>query len=196
MPESLDGEIETLIVGGGQAGLATSYWLSQRGRPHLILERALFAREGVRLLGRLAGVRDGRLYFAPDLHNSLAKADEFEAELVKGIDRYIAAQGLDAPAETLPVLSHGFEVPIVTELDPRAAGLGSVIWACGFGWDFTLVPLPIFDAFGYRLHTRGVTAQPGLYFVGLPWLHTAKSGLLVGVGEDAAYIAAHIAGEA
>jgi putative flavoprotein involved in K+ transport len=70
-----------------------------------------------------------------------------------------------------------------------------VIWAAGFTWDFGLVQAPIFDTFGYPLQTRGVTAQPGLYFVGLPWLHSAKSSLLIGVGQDAEYVAAHIDGD-
>jgi putative flavoprotein involved in K+ transport len=54
------------------------------------------------------------------------------------------------------------------------------------------VRLPVFDQTGFPLHRRGVTAAPGLYFLGLPWLHTRKSGLLFGVGEDAAFLAATI----
>jgi putative flavoprotein involved in K+ transport len=48
------------------------------------------------------------------------------------------------------------------------------------------------DGDGYPLQQRGVTHYLGLYFVGLPWLHTQKSGLLMGVGEDAGHIAVHI----
>jgi putative flavoprotein involved in K+ transport len=177
-----------------QARFAANPHVSGKGGGHT-LNLHQFARDGVRLLGRLADARDGRLYFAPDLHDNLAKADKFEAELVKGIDKLIAETGLDAPPETLPALRDGFDVPVVTELDARAAGVGSVIWASGFSWDFGLVQAPLFDEFGYPIQKRGVTALPGLYFVGLPWLHKAKSGLLIGVGEDAAYIAAHIAGE-
>ena len=58
-----------------------------------------------------------------------------------------------------------------------------------FGW----VGVPVFDQDGYPIQRRGVTAYPGLYFLGLPWLHTLKSGLFFGVGEDAAHIAADIA---
>jgi putative flavoprotein involved in K+ transport len=56
-----------------------------------------------------------------------------------------------------------------------------------------MVKLPVFDADGYPIQRRGVSEYPGLYFVGLPWLHNAKSGLLYGVAEDAAHIASHIA---
>jgi putative flavoprotein involved in K+ transport len=80
-------------------------------------------------------------------------------------------------------------VEIITELDLSAAGVSSVIWALGYGFDFSLVKLPVFDSDSYPIQERGVTAQPGLYFVGLNWLHSQKSGLLQGVGDDAAYIA-------
>lgn len=60
-------------------------------------------------------------------------------------------------------------------------------------WDFNLVKAPVTDDAGFPVQQRGVAGLPGLYFVGMPWLHTQKSGLLAGVGEDAAYIAAHIA---
>ena len=56
-----------------------------------------------------------------------------------------------------------------------------------------MVKLPVFDADGYPMQRRGVTQYLGLYFVGLPWLHDAKSGLLYGVAEDAAHVASHIA---
>ncbi len=54
--------------------------------------------------------------------------------------------------------------------------------------------LPVCDADGYPIQQRGVTGYPGLYFLGLRWLHTLASGLFLGVGADAAYIAEHIAG--
>jgi len=36
----LSHEIDTVVVGGGQAGLAISYYLSQEGHEHVVLERA------------------------------------------------------------------------------------------------------------------------------------------------------------
>jgi len=68
-----------------------------------------------------------------------------------------------------------------------------VIWATGYSFDFSIVKLPVVDGDGFPIQTRGVTAYPGLFFVGLPWLHTAKSGLIYGVGEDARFIADRIA---
>lgn len=151
-----------------------------------------FARSGIQLLGRLQDVQAGRLLLAPDLHANLAKADQFEAAMLKGIDAYIDKTGLAAPAEQLPRLEDGYLVPQRGELDLEAGGIRSVVWATGYRFDFGLVRFPVFDDDGYPIQQRGVTNQPGLYFVGLPWLHQQKSGLLLGVGEDAAYVAGRI----
>jgi len=151
-----------------------------------------FARDGVRLLGRLKGADDGRVHLAPDLHANLAKADEFEAELVKGLNEYIAKAGEDAPEETLPALRDGYAVEAPTELNLAEAGITSIIWAAGYLWDFSLVRADIFDEYRYPIHRDGATAVPGLYFLGLPFLRSQGSGLFYGVGVDAALVAEHI----
>ena len=66
---------------------------------------------------------------------------------------------------------------------------GQASCAMGYAFDFGLVKLPVTDGNGYPVGPRGITGYPGLYFVGLPWLSKLKSGLLLGVGEDAAFIA-------
>ena len=152
-----------------------------------------FARDGVTLLGRAAGAEDGAILLAPDLHENLARADRFEAEFIKNIDEYIAKNGLEAPEETLPVLRDGYDTPQLSRLDLKSAGISTIIWALGYSFDYSLVKLPVTDADGFPITTRGVTQYPGLYFLGMPWLSTRKSGLLGGVGEDAAGIASHIA---
>jgi putative flavoprotein involved in K+ transport len=68
----------------------------------------------------------------------------------------------------------------------------SVIWATGFGLDHSFVKAPVFDANGQVMHRRGVTEAPGLYFLGLPWLHTRGSALLGFVKDDAQYLAERI----
>jgi putative flavoprotein involved in K+ transport len=152
-----------------------------------------FVRDGVMLLGHLQGVRNGKIMLASDLHENLAKADQHEAEFTNAIDAYVAKTGIVVPEETLPLLRDGFDLPVLSELDLRAAGITNVIWATSYRFDFSFVRLPILDADGYPIQKRGVTEYPGLFFVGLPWLHNAKSGLIYGVGEDAAYIAETIA---
>ncbi len=108
------------------------------------------------------------------------------------IDGYIQAIGLDAPAEELPQLRDGYAHPILESLDLKAAGITTVIWATGYTYDYALVKLPVLDDRGFPIQTQGVTAQAGLYFVGMPWMPSLKTGNLVGVGECAAHIASHI----
>lgn len=152
-----------------------------------------FARDGVTLLGHVRGGGDGALAVAADRNESLAKSEQTTAMLIKMIDGFIAKTGMDAPEEHLPELRDGYSGPEITELNLAASGITSVIWAAGYTFDFDLVKLPVLDGDRLPLAPRGVTDYPGLYFVGLPWLYKQKSGLLMGVGEDAAYLAAHIA---
>lgn len=158
-----------------------------------------FARDGVILLGRMTGVRGGKAILAPDLMENLAKADEFAADTKKTVDEYIQKVGLDAPEEppsTEPEPQDGYHTEVITQLDLKSADIQSVIWATGYTFDFKWIQLPVLDEDGYPVQQRGVTGFRGLYFLGLPWLHTVKSGLLWGVGEDAAHIAADIAARA
>lgn len=77
--------------------------------------------------------------------------------------------------------------------DRLKQGVVSFIWAAGYQFDFSLVRLPLFDGDGFPIQQDGATGDAGLYLAGLPWLSSMKSGLLVGVGEDARRIAASIA---
>ena len=126
------------------------------------------------------------------MKEDLAKADKFEADFVKSVDNYLEKHGLDAPIDSLPELRDSFEGEEILALDLQFEGIKSVIWATGYKFDFSLVKLPVFDEDGYPVQKRGVTEFPGLYFIGLPFLHTMSSGLLVGVGNDTAYVAEHI----
>jgi putative flavoprotein involved in K+ transport len=169
------------------------------GKPHIsgtkgghTLNLHQFASDGVTLLGRVTELDGATVKHAHDLHTNLAAADQFEANLVAKIDSYIEKHGLTMPEEILPRFTAGFDQPEIDELDLRRAGVNSVIWATGYSFDFSMVRLPVCDADGYPIQERGVTAYAGLYFVGLPWLHNAKSGLLFGVSEDAAHVASHI----
>jgi putative flavoprotein involved in K+ transport len=152
-----------------------------------------FARDGVVLLGHIRDTRNGRLIIAPDMKETLAKVDQFELDALKMVDAFIARTGLNGPPEVVPQLRDGYGQKEVDTLDVVAAGTKVVIWATGYNFDFSLVKLPVVDGDGYPIQQRGVTEYDGLYFLGMPWLHSRKSGILFGVGEDAAYLAAHIA---
>lgn len=151
-----------------------------------------FAHDGVRLLGHLAGVQEGKAIFIPDLKESLAKGDKIEKNIVEMIDRYIEANGIDAPRETLPDLQDGYSAEEITELDLESANITAIIWAIGYTFDFSLVKLPITDEDGFPIQQRGVTSYPGLYFVGTSWLSRRNSATLPGVNEDVEYIIAHM----
>ncbi len=162
------------------------------------------AADGVMLLGRVLDARDGRLSIARDLRDNLARADASFFEFTYQADKYAARNGLDLPPPDGPgqVLRNPREVadPVLT-LDLVEARISTIIWANGFRYDFNWIDLPIFanetrPSGRVPLHKRGVTKVPGVYFLGLPWLHKLKSSFLHGVGEDAEHLAEHIAADA
>lgn len=153
-----------------------------------------YAAEGMVLLGRLLAARNGVVSLAGDLAEMLAKGDESVAGFIRTANAYVAKIGLALPEEPDPGAPFPEPPPPAETLDLRAAGVGTVIWATGYRYDFDWVDLDVFHpAAGFPLHRRGVTAVPGAYFLGLPLLHKTKSSFLSGVGEDADYLAARIA---
>ncbi|MCP2251117.1 MSMEG_0569 family flavin-dependent oxidoreductase [Lentzea aerocolonigenes] len=151
-----------------------------------------FARDGMRLYGRLTDIRDGLARFAPDLIKNLDHADAVSEGIKDSIDAHVLARGVDAPAEARyePVWTPDTQP---SELD--LSGITSVVWSTGFGRDHRWIDVPVFDGRGYPTHERGVTSCPGLYFIGLPWQHTWGSGRFCGVADDARHLVSHIASE-
>ena len=154
-----------------------------------------YAAAGVTLLGRVLGVTGSRLTLADDVAALLAAGDESVGVFTRAVDAYVARSGLAAPAEELPAVAPARAVTPapMPELDLTVAGITSVVWATGFRRDFGWIDAPVLDDRGEPIHRRGVTDCPGLYFLGLPWLHKLKSSVLCGVGDDAAHLADHIA---
>jgi putative flavoprotein involved in K+ transport len=150
-----------------------------------------FAREDMRLFGRLTGVYGARLEFADDLKVNLEQADAVAQGIKDAIDAHIAAHGIDAPVEPryVPVWEPS-EQP--QNIDLAAAGITSVIWSTGFTRDHRWIEIPVFDGRGYPMHWRGATSCPGLYFLGLPWQYSWGSGRFEAVGRDAEFLADHI----
>jgi putative flavoprotein involved in K+ transport len=158
---------------------------------HLVGPRRL-AREGVTLIGRVEKLDDLRAVIRPDANERLAEAAQFDSTFKRRLDDYIAANGVDAPEEESA--PNADAVNELEELDFHAAGVTSIIWANGYRPDYSWIDLPVFDADGWPVHTRGITEVDGLYFVGVHWLHKRKSALLLGVGEDAEHIVSTIVG--
>nr|WP_310616753.1 MSMEG_0569 family flavin-dependent oxidoreductase [Pantoea cypripedii] len=170
---------------GEDARRKTNHYVTGRDGGRDIDLRA-FALQGMQLYGRLLGYRDGKLLTADDLKANLDGADATSQKIKDSIDVWIAEQGIDAPAEArYQPLWQPDEAATHIDLTHIAA----IIWAVGFHTDFSWIDAPAFNDKGYPRHTRGVSVQPGLYFLGLPWLWTWGSGRFEGVGEDAAWLA-------
>jgi putative flavoprotein involved in K+ transport len=149
-----------------------------------------FARDGMTLHGRLTDIADGTFVFADDLEQNLDAADEVYNGINSLIDEYIAAQGIEAgqPSRYRPVWRpSGYRSSQLP-----AAQLGGIVWATGFTRDYRWLHAGVFDGAGHPQHLRGVTTIDGLYFVGLPWLHTWGSGRFAGIETDAAFVADRI----
>ena len=150
-----------------------------------------FADEGMELFGLLESADGATLRFKPNLRENLDKADQVYNGINASIDRYIHQHGIAAPPPFIyePCWQPAGER---TELNMLEAGIGSIVWCIGFEPDFRWLEAPVFNGRGAPQHVRGVTAQAGLYFLGLPWLHTWGSGRFSGVGRDAEYLAEEI----
>jgi putative flavoprotein involved in K+ transport len=183
----MDDKVDTLP--SPEARLAGNPTVASAETPHLVGPRRL-VREGVTLIGRVEALDGSRAVIRPNAGERLVEAARFEAALKQRLDDYIAANALDAPPQENG--SDAFPVQEIEELDLPAAGVTTVIWANGYRPDYSWIDLPVFDTGGWPLHTRGVTAMDGLYFVGVHWLHKRKSALLLGVGEDAEHIVSTI----
>lgn len=154
------------------------------------------AASGMVLLGRTEGWAAGALRFADDLRRNLDKGDANYLSVLAEADDYVAAHGLDLPEEPeawiIPPDPDCLRNPI-PQLDLRAAGVSCVIWATGFTQDYGWLDVDSFDALGRPLHQRGVSAVPGVYFLGLPWQSRRGSAFIWGVWHDARYIGDQIA---
>jgi len=157
------------------------------------------AADGLVLLGRVEAAENGRIAIADDLASSMAHGDESLEAFARRCDEAAKALQLDLPpADPLPdALPDPTELQTpIRHVDLARENIRTVIWANGAHAEFGWIDLPVFGRSpGPKktpVHARGVTAEAGLYFLGLPWLHKWKSAFLFGADEDAAYLATHI----
>ena len=154
-----------------------------------------FAAQGITLLGHLRAAQDGVMHFDADLAATLASGDAAYLSFLDLVDAHVARHRLDLPTEpeARTILPDPACVTLpLTDLELAGAGIGSIIWATGYGVDFGWIDLPVLDARGEPIHRNGVTEVPGLYFLGLQWLSRMNSSFVSGVGDDAAFLADHI----
>jgi putative flavoprotein involved in K+ transport len=186
-PESLP-QGRVLVVGGGNTGFQIAEELSASREVHLsigsrqtplpqrILGRDLFwYLEGTGLIRRTVDSRVGRRMAGRD---TLIGSTPRGLRRKHGVELHGRAVGADGS-------SVRFE-------DGDELHVAAIVWATGFRVDHSFVDVPVFDPAGRAQHDRGVTAAPGLYFLGLSWLHTRGSALLGWVKDDAEYIADQI----
>lgn len=156
--------------------------------------RALAGR-GVELVSRTAAFDQGTLRFAADLGENIANGDTNYLSLLDAADAYVLDNGLDLPEEPQARVL-GSDPKCVTdplrELDLAAAGVTAIVWATGFSTDYSWLQVDAFDENGKPEHRRGVSSEPGVYFLGLPWLSRRGSSFIWGVWHDARHVADHI----
>lgn len=154
------------------------------------------AHEGMTLVGRTKAFRNDVVSFEPDLADNIKGGDQNYLSLLDAADAYAVRYGLDLPEEpqarTILADPDCVANPVL-ELDMAEAGIASIIWATGFAPRFDWLQVDAFDANGRPRHQRGVSSEPGVYFIGLPWLSNRSSSFIWGVWHDAKRIADHIA---
>jgi putative flavoprotein involved in K+ transport len=154
-----------------------------------------FAADGMILVGRTEAYKDGKLTFADDLADNLARGDANYLSLLDEADAYVTRNGIDLPEEP-EARKIGPDPECVTnpirELNLADAGISSIVWATGYSVDYSWLELDILDANCKPQQKRGVSVEPGIYFLGLPWQTRRGSSFIWGVWHDAKYLADRI----
>ncbi|GLU47881.1 flavin-containing monooxygenase [Nocardiopsis ansamitocini] len=161
---------------------------------HTVDFRAL-AERGITLVGRTESFDAGTMRFASDLRDNIALGDANYLSLLDEADAYVERNGLDLPEEPQARVLGAYPESVtdpVLELDLAAAGITSVLWATGFTADYDWLEVDAFGDDGRPRHQRGVSSEPGVYFMGLPWQSRRGSSFIWGAWHDAKYVADQI----
>jgi len=153
------------------------------------------AHQGIQLVGVTQDWAEGVMRFQPGLAENVAEGDRAYFDVLRDADAYIEANGLPFPPEPqawelLP--DPECLVNPMLSLDLAEAGVTTILWATGFKFDFSWLKVDAFDEKGEPFHKRGISAQSGIYFLGLPNLVNRASSFIYGVWHDAKYVADHI----
>lgn len=163
------------------------------GRPdRRSLDLSTLQAAGVRLVGRVTAVDGHRLQLAPDLPATVSAADQRMRRLFGAIEAHIDTSGLRREVGEAERPSPIARTRGVSELDLRAAGIHSVVWATGHRRSYPWLRLPVLDHHGEIRQHRGRTPMPGLYVLGQRFQHRRSSNFIGGVGRDAAIVADHV----
>jgi putative flavoprotein involved in K+ transport len=148
---------------------------------------------GVKLIGRLAGINDGKAQFSGSLLNQCALSDLKMERLLNTIDEWATENGLDDEVEP----PHRLAPTEVEESPPLGMDLTSgeirtIVWATGYRPDYSWLDVPVLDRKGQIRHDGGVVESPGMYLMGIQFLRRRKSALIDGVGDDARDLSDHL----
>ena len=149
---------------------------------------------GVTLVGRLAGIANGKAQFAGSLRNMCALSDLKMGRLLETFDEWARENGVDdavEPPHRLPPTRVEDAPPL--GLDLTGGAIKTIIWATGYRPDYSWLELPVLDRKGMVRHDGGVAALPGLYLMGLHFMRRRKSTLIDGAGDDARDLSEHLA---
>jgi len=153
------------------------------------------ARQGITLVGRTESFNNNVMHFATDLADNIARGNAYTLSLLDEADAYVIRNGLDFPEEP-EVRKVEPDPPCVTdpilELDLKEFGITSILWATGFDVDYNWLKVDAFDNQGKPKHERGISAEAGIYFLGLPWQSRRGSSFIWGVWHDAKFLADQI----
>ncbi|ODP32685.1 NAD(P)/FAD-dependent oxidoreductase [Pandoraea sp. ISTKB] len=187
------GEWDAEVMRPGKAHVTIAVSGARGG--HTVDFRRL-AHQGVTLTGLTQSFDGGVVRFAPDLAENIARGDENYLSMLDAADAYAARNGLELPdepeARVIPADPECLTHPL-SELDLVNAGVTTILWATGYVHDFQWLQVDAFDDSGKPKHQRGVSKEPGVYFLGLPWLSRRGSSFIWGVWHDARHVAEHIA---
>lgn len=153
------------------------------------------AHTGIGLVGLTKAYKDGVITFEDGLAKNIGEGDLAYFDVLREADAYIEQNGLPFPPEPeawemLPD-PDCLKQPIMS-LDLDKAGITTILWATGFAFDYSWLKVNAFDDKGVPFHKRGISAESGIYFLGLPNLVNRASSFIYGVWHDAKYIADHI----
>ena len=175
-----------------QARHKTNHYLTGRDGGRDIDLRKL-ATEGVELRGQINTIKEGIIYFNNDLKENLDAADATYTRIQNNIDKHIEDNKIEAPSVNRYQAMWYPDAKNEQSIDYKKEGIKNIIWSTGFRVDFNWIAFSqVFDQRGFPIYKRGVTEELGLYFIGLPWLHSWGSGRFSHVGQDAKYISNHI----
>lgn len=148
---------------------------------------------GVRLVGRLAGVEGRLVRCAGSLVNVCALADLKQARLLRRLDAWATKAGLGIDPDCPTPSPTMVEADPRLELNLRAEGIRTVVWATGFGPDHSWLDVPVRDRAGRVVHDGGVVRHaPGLVLLGAPLLRRRSSSYLMGAADDTRELADHL----